>query len=268
MTDQEKYAAKIAKLLRQAESTDVEAEADAFVAKAQQLMTAYAIDAAMLAQARGENEKKAEDIVRVPFTFTGIFKQALLQIAYIIAQANDCQGVRTADTWVYEDGKRKKADILHVIGFESDVENVQLLNASLQIQAATAQRAWWKDQDSSWMSGMEKFKARREFLWGFSAALRIRLREAREAGEAEAVRNEQTRTKNDSDVARQSVELVLRDKKQRVEEWMDKTYGSSLRRVSRRYSSGGMDANRAGRAAGQRANIGNPSVGGGRKELE
>lgn len=253
---QEKYADKIAKLLRKAESTTPE-EAEALIAKAQQLMTEYAIDEALLAKARGE--EVTEEIVEEDITYKGVYHAALFDIGYAIALANDCRGLI---------GKHGKYTRLHVIGFKSDVERVRMLDASVQIQAVGALTKWWSEQDSSWMTAMDKFKARREFLFGFARGLGHQLTAAKVAGEKAAAKTQAERAHVSQDDAVESVALVVRSKKARVQDWMDEAYGKRLRSSSRRYSSGGHDARAAGSAAGRRADVsGRSKVGGTRREL-
>jgi hypothetical protein len=59
---------------------------------------------------------------------------------------------------------------------------------------------------------------------------------------------------------------VLLSKKERVQDWVDSTYGGTLRSVRRNYSSGGYAAANAGYQAGQNADLGNPRLGG-KKEI-
>lgn len=259
MTDQEKYADKIAKLLRKAEnSAATPAEAEAFVTKAQELMTTYAITEELLARARGVNLEQREEIVEETIDYTGIYRQALYDIGSAIAKANNCRCLVSNLTY-----KKPQTTRLHVIGFKSDVDRVRMLDASLQIQAIGGMRKAEKDFLQSWMSGMQKYKSRRDFIFGFAHGLDQQLARANRRAEAEAAAQEEIRlTGTGVDcpsahaTAEQSVTLVVRDKRERVQDWMDKTYGDSLRSVSRRYSSGSGQARGMGHEAGKKADAG------------
>lgn len=248
------YADKIAKLLRKAETTDNEHEAEALTAKATALMETYAIDEEMLARARGE--QRQEQITTVRIKYTGIFQSALMDIGWAVAVAHDCKGFMAKVTW-----EKPTHTDLALAGFESDLARIQLLDTSLQLQCTTAMRVWWNSQDRSWMSKMDAFKAKREFIMGFASGAGSKLRAARKAGQQEAAKHEAERTGKDMAAASTGVELVLRSRSEQVKDWYDTTYGRSTRKVTRRYSSGGAEARSAGVTAGRNANTGNPSVG-------
>lgn len=286
MTDDQaiKYADKIAKLMRLAEKAGTKEEADAAIAKAQELMTSYAISEELVNQARGENAKTKEEIVQKDLHFTGIYKEALMQIGYAIVNANDCRGVYykldARKAWTRPDGtevpKRPATLRLTVTGFESDVRRVEMLNASVQIQATSAQ-VRWNDQNKdaiAWMSGMDKFKERREFLYGFASGLGSQLREAKRRGQEAARKEEEERLANSGvsaadakTASSDSVSLVITSKRDRVNDYIDKSYGK-LRSSSSRRSTGSYGAGDAGRAAGRSADAGGTGrVGGGRGQL-
>lgn len=256
-----KYAEKIALLLRKAESTTPE-EAELIMAKAQELMTLYAIDEQMIARASGKHVE--ETIIEGAVVYTGMFMATTMNIAFAVARANNCRAF-------YSDNKysKPKNHTVHIFGFTSDVENVKLLSMSLEVQMMQAMTAW-RRTDSSVRneSKMQAFKKRREFIMGFAAEVGARLNAAARAGREAAARSEAERSHVDVAAATASVSLVLVDRKKRVDDWFDTTHGAGLRKVSRRYSnSGDRGANDAGRAAGRTANIGQPSVGGGTKSI-
>lgn len=250
------YAEKIAKLLRLAESTTNEAEAEAFTAKAQQLMTTWAIDDAMLALAEGRQEQDV--VVSERIHYFGIFHTALFDIGNAVARANDCRTLITKGD--------KSNTYLTVIGFQSDVKNVQLLDGSLQVQATMAMQRWFNRQDTYGLSKMDKFKMRRQFYMSFAQGLSTKLALAKKAGVNDAVTNEAARSSTDVDTARKSTDLVIQSKTRRVDEWLDTKYGSTLRSVRRNYSYGGGNAANAGYEAGRNADIGSPRLGG-RREI-
>ena len=253
MADQAKYAEKIAKILRQAESVAGTPEADTFVRRAQELMTTWCIDEAMLARARGDVEKVKEDIIEETIEYKGVYHRAQYQIGSTITGSNDCKALIT---------NYGKSSHLHVIGFESDVRNVLMLNTSLQIQCADALNKWWQKQDTGWMSAMDKFKERREFIYGFASGLASQLYTAKTAGRVQAAQNEAQRSEIDLEQATESVALVIRTKEENVKDWIDNRYGRLRPGRATSRSRGGYGASSAGRAAGSTANAGRSSIGG------
>ena len=263
--DRERYADKIAKLLRKAEGNTTPEEAEALVAKAQELMTQYAIDEELLARARGQEVE--DKVVEKHITYKGVYSAALYNIGRAVARANGCKTLIS---------KMRGGTILYVVGMESDVERVKMLDASVQIQATSALVQWASDGIEPWMTPMEKFKTRREFLFGFASGLTLQLTAARKAGERQAAEAEAARLNEDDAVDREaaketaseSVALVVRTRKQRVDDWYDERYGGTTRTVSRNYSSGGYGAASAGSEAGRRADVsGRGRVGGSARQL-
>lgn len=252
LEDREKFADKIGKLLAKAESTTPE-EAELLLQKAQELMSRYSIDEAMVAAARGV--ESAEKVVEERIVYTGIFREAAFDIGRALVEPNECRHLIS---------RRGNTTTLVVIGFEGDVSRVKMLDASVQIQARGALLRWQKDQDRTHMSSMQWYKARREFLFGFSEGLRSQLDAAHKKAVKEAKADEKPSPDSPSSG---SVEIVLRDKKQRVTDWIDEKYGR-LSTTSRRYSSGGYAARGAGHDAGRRADAsGRGKVSGSAREL-
>lgn len=148
MSNQEKYAEKIAKLLAKAESSTFEAERDAFIAAAQNLMTRYAISEAMIDSARGIER---DEIEQETFKLTGVFRESVGELLWAIASSNNCRAVLMPDMRIRdEDGKTKLTLQYTLTGFRSDLDRVKLLFSSLQIQAASAQAAWAKTDIPAW----------------------------------------------------------------------------------------------------------------------
>lgn len=251
------YAERIAKLLRKAESTDSEHEAEALVAKAQELMTRYSIDAALLAQAQGLQVQ--ETVVKHSIVYSGIFHMALFDIGNAIAKAQGCR------TLIIKMPKTNTK--LEIIGWESDVTNAKMLDASLQLQASTAMQRWYRAQRTDGLTPMQKAKMRRQFLQSFAQGLAAKLAVAKRAGTEAAAADEAERSGVDLDTATKSTDLVIRDRAQQVDDWVDREYGSTLRTVRRNYSFGGYGAASAGYEAGRNADVGQPRVGG-RRAIE
>lgn len=249
MSHDEKYADKIAKLLRKAESTSPE-EAEALFAKAQELMARYAITEQMLAYKRNES-RTDEEITRDTIFIHSSYSRALFQVASSIAKANGCRVLI-----------RKGKDLMHtdciVIGYTSDIERTKMLNQSLQIQALHACNIWWREhpyrQD---LSAREKFKERRQFIFSFAHGLQNKLDAATKAGQAAAA--DELRGKGHAGVA-EGMELVITSRKDAVEAYMDQSY-DRLRKSRGNFAGGSSNASRSGHAAGLNSNIGQPTVG-------
>lgn len=249
MTHEDKWADKIAKLLRKAEDPSIpQAEADALFEKAQELMTRYAIDEAMFA---GMHIGSKEDVIEERIHFHSIYSRALYFVGRAIAVHNDCQVMVSK-------GNSLMHTTLYVIGYESDVRRVQMLNTSLQIQCMGALTKFWNEYDASWTTTeRERFKVRRQFIFSFANGLDEKLEMARQRGLNDAA----------VEYGDTSVALVVRDKATMVEQWQKEKY-PNMRKSKSSFRGGGQEAREAGHRAGQRAHVGTPEVSGFRRELE
>ena len=258
-----KYADRIAKLLNQAENPGASpAEAEAFMAKAAQLMLEYAIDEQMIAAARGLT---VDELVQDEFYYTGIYRNGHRDIAVKAAKHFGLKVVLGRDTY----SKPIKLP-LYLAGFRSDVERARLLDTSLQLQCVNAHNQWWEQnkESFSWMDKGLTFRTRRDFVMGFAEGVGSKLYEARRAAKAEAKLHEAERTGETAAAASASVELVLVGRAKRVDEFYDSVWGGRTRNVSRRYASGSGNGRNAGYSAGRNANT-NTGAGlaGGRKAI-
>lgn len=123
----ETWMNRVVGLLAKAESTEYPEEAEALVAKAQQLMARHAIDDAMLAAAGRvptELPTLEEVLVVAPYATA---KAALLST---VAHANHCRAVRQATG----DGSQRCT----VVGHPSDLAAVRTLFGALSVHAARA----------------------------------------------------------------------------------------------------------------------------------
>src|SRR5258705_7096777 len=131
MTD-DKMLARIAALLRQAEGTDNQHEADAFMAAAQRLATATSIDLA-LARTHADKRTKAQTPVQRTVTIGNAGARGLrtyVQLFTVIAHANDVNcDVASNSTFVY------------AYGFAEDIDASHALYASLVMQMVKASQA-------------------------------------------------------------------------------------------------------------------------------
>ena len=151
--------ARVRGLLAKAEATTFPEEAEAFTAKAQELMTRYAIDRAMLDDGAGRSESPAGVRVRIDDPYASA-KAMLLQG---IATANGCSAV-----W---DGYDR---IATVFGFPAPLEAVEMLYTSLLLQATSTltrlgRRPGYHTRSRAY---------RRAFLVAFASRIRERLLKA------------------------------------------------------------------------------------------
>jgi hypothetical protein len=257
------HADKIAKLLAQAESVAGTPEADAFIGRATQLMMKYQIDEAMIAAARGLQGKK-EEIIEVTVPFTGVLQKNTMNLGFAVINAHGLKGFYST----HEYSSPKRVDV-HIIGFESDVRNAEMLITSLNLQCATAMSKWWKtegDATYGWNKGAS-FRAKREFVLAYASAVRHKMQVAVKAAEKDAAVEYGRDNGTTQGVGSMSVELVLRDRRESVKDWFDSKYGGSLKTTKSRIQRGGASAAVAGSTAGHQANIGGSAVGGSRKSI-
>jgi len=118
-----KMLTKVRSLLAKAESTDFVAEAEAFTAKAQDLMTRYSIDEALLADDAGE--RVDVDGVRVLIDQPYALEKAGL--LHVVAEANRVRAV-----W------NQFASCVTLVGQPTDIGQVDLLFTSTLVQATKA----------------------------------------------------------------------------------------------------------------------------------
>ena len=242
---QRDHAAVIAQLLAKAEST-TEAEAEALRERAIALMLKYSIDEATLA-ARSGAERANEQVITERVPFAGIYAQALAEGFYRVAEAT--QSVRAAVGKV-----SPKSHYVLLVGYQSDVEQIKLLIASLALQAVSALNEFWevaKHDIPSDYKPMEKFKERRQFLIGFMQGVSRRLAEARRVAVSDAG---------------PGTELVLRNRLTAVDEFITSSNMFKTGRASRR-AYGSALAQQAGVAAGRNANTGETAVGPRRRQI-
>ena len=259
MTTQEKYASKIAKLIAKAESTTPE-EAELLLAKAQELMTEYAITEALIDRARGVER---DEIEMQRFAHGGYYSADKGNLTWIVLRANECRGVytRSGQYTGSRDINGKSYRMWYVIegiGFKSDLERVTMLDTSLQLQMARALHEWWKTEDRSWMSKTQNVRARQSFMDGFASGVSQKLTAAAIAGRRAAEEAEAKATS--AAAAKESVALVLRSRKDRVNDWIDEKYGK-LGKGRASYRQTDYSASSAGRTAGSRADVGQGGLG-------
>lgn len=264
-------ARKIRNLLAHAEGTNNPDEAKTYVAQASRLMDKYSIDQAMIASLDEEQSKKEENkpVKREVCLYRGPYMGPRETLLRRIA---DTKGVRhVSSRWNRKFGNGTY--VMHLVGFPSDVEAVEMLYTSLLVQAT---RELESDEvvAARKREGAHKTAFTNAFMLAFTDEVyrRIRIQRAeaeKAAAEAKAAEKaEQGGTDEEVEDASHSVALVLADRKALVDQTVDDVIGKV---VSTRGSSAGSgwgtgSGYSKGRAAGQRASIGSGrSVSGGVK---
>lgn len=164
---------RVRALLAKAESTSFEAEATAFTAKAQELMTRHAIDAALL---DGDDlAGEAPVAVRMPVDDPYVDAKSLL--LQVVAEHGRCRAVF-----------HSRLALSTVVGFATDVQAVEMLFTSLLVQAQTAMAAAAKQAPPGTRTRSRSYRS--AFLLAYASRIGDRLAEINDTvlGEAEAER--------------------------------------------------------------------------------
>ena len=223
-------------LLAKAEASDYPEEAEAFTAKASELIARYAIDDALLwaDDTSSSTPEELRLVVLAPY----LPQKAVLVSA--VARAQGCRAVRLPA----RPGERR--EVISVIGFPSDLRWVETMVTSLLVQLTTAML----EQSPRGVSSSTSAGWRRSFIVGFADTVAERLHQDR----AERARTVE------AEPARGSASLVLVEREQHVA-------GEFRRRfphVRSSWASSGSSSSgaAAGRRAGREASLARGSVGG------
>ncbi|GAB2684394.1 DUF2786 domain-containing protein [Nocardia thraciensis] len=267
---QDKLLTRIGGLLRQAESTDNEHEAEAFLAAAQRLATRSSIDLTVArAHVAGRERRKTPTQKVIPIGEAG--KRGLrtyVQLFVAIAAANDVRcDVARSSTQVY------------AYGFDTDIATCEALYTSLLVQMVRAsdqyiksgryksalvdkivvEKRWGRTVQRRVQAPVAAVTARLNFQMAFAARVGKRLAEVRADVEAE-VRAEPTAT---------GTALALRDKEVELRDFYTRTSEARGTWRGPQESAGySAAARRAGDRAGRAARLGNsPELGAARGQL-
>jgi hypothetical protein len=157
--------ARIRALLAKAEATGFPEEAEALSAKAQELMARHSIDEALLAARSPDPAADTPTACRI-----GVeppYEQAKAVLLDAVASANHCRAV-----W------NEPLGFSTVVGFDADLEAVELLYTSLLVQATTAMA---KAEAAQRASGRKRTKTfRQSFLAAYAHRVGTRLAAAAE----------------------------------------------------------------------------------------
>lgn len=225
--------ARVRALLAKAESTEFTEEADAFNAKAAELIAKHGIDEALLANA-GHSSDTIEQL-KIMMSNPYSYEKAALLTA--IGESLRCQVIATTSGSVVVS--------CTIVGYGSDLERVNLLYTSLLLQAGsqvTRQRPT--------TSRVSTVMFRKSWFHGFNVAVRDRLLAAEAKAEQEA-----------PVAGGVSTALVLRDRSKDVSREFRRLFPRAVTH-SRSVSSGGYHA---GHAAGSKADLGGRRVDVGRR---
>lgn len=210
---------RVRKLLAKAEDPAcTPAEAEAFTAKATELIAKYGVDQALLAGADPALDPVGDRVVTIDRPYSRD-KAGLLGA---VAVALRCRVVHL---------ERRGTARIHLFGHGADLARVELLFTSLLVQAAHGLAA------TEVPSFDHPAAFRRSWLVGFTEAIRTRLTAAEQAAAADAP----------------GAELILVDRTELVDRRRDETYPNLTRLGPRRLAGTGR---RQGYAAGRTADLG------------
>lgn len=214
---------KINALLRKAERSDSTWEAEAFTAKALELMVKHAVDQSMLDASRDPEKKeliiRSEVIIQAPYAKPKVG---------LLAGVADVFKVRA----VYLGGlSERSTKVVALVGFESDIEMAKTMYASLVIQMDAAMN----NALVPYGSNTKSFRV--GFMIGFSQTAYSRMKDYYNTRVTETP----------------GMGLVLADKSKKVSEAVAQEFG-----VTRKgsISRGSLSGSQAGNVAGQKADIG------------
>lgn len=216
---------KIRALLAKAESTDSDAEAEAFTAKAQQLIARHSINEALLA----ESSDAAPEAAAVRVHIEKPYEKPKSELLHVVADANGCRSVYSS-----------AAGFATVVGGRTDLRSVELLYNSLLVQATSAMTRAGARQDRAGRSRTRSF--RQSFLASFAVRIGERLAESADAT-ARAV-SEETGT---------DLVPVLRSRRETVDARTEEMFPNLTFQAATRISD--YEGHIAGRVAADRARL-------------
>jgi hypothetical protein len=218
---------RVRKLLAKAEDESVTPpEAQALTAKAAELMAKYGIDRALLAAERPETDRPGNRMIDVDNPWARVKAHLLCGLG----SALRCQAVLLST---------RTGTKVHVFGFQSDLERLDVLYTSVLIQMwhglTGAELPAWCRSPRAW---------RRSWLLGFATAVISRVRAAEQAAASQAT--------GPGAGGGSRTALVLADRAQVIRGEAERAYPLT-RKARVTYSGTGY---RDGYAQGQRADIG------------
>lgn len=226
---------RIAKLLRQAESTDNPHEAETFMAAAQVLAAKHSIELAV-ARAHTAKLEARETPTEETIEIGKRGKRGLNRLVRLYAEVGRPNDVETL--W------RSDCTAVYAYGFHSDIEVTTALYVSLALQMVEAGNRYI-DSGVWVLDSPHKLGARLAFYDGFIQRIGQRLATARAETEREAT------------AVSDSTELALVEKRAEVQLFVkQRNAGVRIRRSGWPGSSGGAHSHRAGSDAADKARLG------------
>ena len=227
-----KVLGRIRGLLAKAESTDFPDEAESLTAKAQELITRYAIDSALLHRFDSGYD----------YSVTGkrvhLDNPYLKEKVQLLTEIGQVNSVRTV--WA------EKMAIATVVGTPADVEQVELLYTSLLIQATRAMQS-----TDSRHTSQSTAAFRRAFLLGYAVRIGQRMSEARE--------NATEGSAKDAGMSMGELVPVLAARDAAVDHQFDKLFPQTKKSRSRSVNAAGWHAGTAA-ADEARLGVGGPGI--------
>ncbi len=208
--------ARVRALLAKAESSTFEEEANAFTAKAQELMARHAIDQAMLSAA-SHDPSDVPSSREIPLESPYPVAKALLLT--VVGDANNCRVLTRNDS------------VALVFGFTSDIETVEMLYTSLLTQSSIAMLSAGPKVSASGVSRTKSF--RNAFLQAFSFRVGERLRPAQQTAQTEA-----------SNTFGGALVPVMADRRDKVDAALAKEFPRAKQRIVRSSNADGWVAGR------------------------
>lgn len=244
MTAPDATLAKVRKLLAQAEDPAcTSAEAEAFTAKAAQLVAAHGIDEALLSAADPDRDRVGDRVVDLDAPYA----REKGTLGAEVARALRCEVVLRQEPRYDERWRVTTAFSLHVFGHQSDLRAFEVLFTSLLLQGT-------REVSRTRVPAADTAAAFRRTWWlGFAGAVGSRLRAAEHAAAADAEERFAARGT--------SAALVLADRAEDALRARRDAYPQVRAGATRRLTgTGGVH----GWAAGRRADLGGTRLGGNR----
>jgi hypothetical protein len=234
----ERRLATVRGLLAKAEATAFPEEAEAFFAKASELIARYAIDEAVLWADADDAARDHPDEVRLVLHAPYIGQKAVLVAA--VARAHGCVAVRLGA----EPGTR--AEAISVVGFPNELRWVEALVTSLLVQLTSAMLA----RCPVGLTAAGSAGWRRSFIIGFADEVAGRLEADRSASSAAVDLADRT--------GGRSTAMVLADRDDEVRQDLRRRYP----RLRTSWTSRGDSRSGAaeGRRAGREASLGRGGI--------
>lgn len=215
MANEDPLLHRIRALLAKAESTEFEEERDSLCRKAEELIAKYGISQALLANAGMTRDKVSDRVLTLDDPYARQKADLLVNVA---------RPLRVRVVFNTEFSRRIKGFRVHMFGYESDLQRVEILFTSLLVQAALKLATVRPDYDNmprlrrgEWVDGpataSEIAAYRRDWLAGFGCKIENRLWEAENRAKQRAERESGT-----------GMDLVLADRSQAVEAAVNRAY--------------------------------------------